>query len=230
MFVVIIVLAVFFLLFFPFWHVGGHYYRGVILIYDIRPKSGGGFLPPLPFEKDVTLLKWADPTSFEYVGDSYAKDRFYVYSKYRLEGFDSNTFRPIQAPITGERFYTDKNNVRIYDTLVLKLIAGDSLVDSKNIVTDKFDIESFQLLGASLIKDKNGIYTHFSSAPFTEDMHSNGWDNRTIELFKKQGELDIETFKVDFCNDRVCQASDKNGNYIINLIGSSRFAKIKKIG
>ncbi len=113
--IISLVFVVSFLLFFPFWHVGGTYYRGLLLIYDIRQKtSSDGFLPPLPFEKDITLLKWADPTSFEYVGGNYAKDRFNVYlDAVQIEGFDSDTFNVIQSPTTGELFYADKTNLRI---------------------------------------------------------------------------------------------------------------------
>jgi DKNYY family len=235
LFILSIIFVVSFLLFFPFWHVGGHYYRGLLLIYDIRPASGGGFIPPLSFERDISLVKWADPTSFEYVHGgqyySYAKDRFNVYcDKFRLDNYDPNTFRQVQAPITGEWFYVDKDNVRFYNALILKAVSGERMGDGRDIITDKFDVNSIQSIGANIIKDKNGIYTYFRSASFSEDMNQPyGWGDRTIELFKKHKELDAETFIVDFCDEKNCQASDKNGTYTLNRTDSSGFVNIKKI-
>jgi hypothetical protein len=213
--VALIVLIGLFLICFPFWHVGGTYYRGLLLIYDIRQKaSSGGFLPPLPFEKEITLLKWADPTSFEYIGDSYAKDRFSVYSQYKLDGFDPKTFRQIQAPLTGEYFYIDKDNLRSYSILILKQISDNGGEDR----AEKFDMESFQLLGANLVKDKNGVYS-FSKTSWSlyENMYQpDGFNDRVTNLFKNHEELDAQTFKIDFCDEKVCQASDKNNVYIFN--------------
>ena len=218
-----IIFVVLFLLFAPFWHVGGHYYRGLLLIYDIRPASGG-FIPAPDFVKEITWIKWADPTSFEYIGDNYAKDRFNVYSQYYLDGFDPKTFRQIQAPLTGEFFYVDKNNLRFYEILVLKAVSGNRNGDGKDIVTEKFDMESFQPLGSNVFKDKNGVYTYFRLASFTENMNQQGgYRDRSIELFKKQQSLDTETFKINFCNAEKtnCQASDKNSRYIVRRQGSS---------
>ncbi len=207
--IISIILVVSFLLCFPFWHVGGNYYRGLLLIYDIR-KASGGFLPAPDFLKEVTLVKWADPTSFEYVGDNYAKDRFSVYSQYRLDGFDPKTFRPIQAAITGEIFYADKNNLRTYSNLILKQIpnnAGEA---------DSFDMETLQLLGAYIFKDKNGVYVFSKTASFSEDMHqSGGWGDRNVDLFVANKELDTKTFSITSCDETYCYASDKNNKYQI---------------
>ena len=213
--IISLIFVVSFLLFFPFWHVGGTYYRGLLLIYDIRQKaSSGGFLPPFPFEKEITLLKWADPTSFEYIGDSYAKDHFSVYSQYRLDGFDPKTFNTIQAPITGEYFYADKYNLRSYSILILKQISANGEEDR----AEKFDMESFQLLGANIVKDKNGIYS-FSKTSWSlyENMNQpDGSNDRVTNLFKKHEELDAQTFKIDFCDEKICQAGDKNNDYVFN--------------
>ena len=225
-----------FLLFFPFWHTGGHYYRGLLLIYDIRPKtSSGNFLPPLPFEKEITILWWADPTSFEYFAGgkyySYAKDRFSVYcNQYRLNGFDPNTFYKIQAPITDEPFYVDKTNVRSYDALILKTLSPNLSSGSDDATVERFDTESFQPIGANIFKDKNGVYSYCRSGSFSEDMNQPyGKENRTIELFTKQKELDTETFKVNFCDEKTCQASDKNGNYIFKRLENNIPIVMKKI-
>jgi DKNYY family len=223
-----IIFVVSFLLFFPFRHVGGHYYRGLLLIYDIRPKtSSGNFLPPLPFEKEITLLWWADPTSFEYFAGDYAKDRFSVYNQYRLDGFDPDTFRQLQAPFTGELYYGDKSNARLYDFLILKDISPNEREDRG----EGFDMESFEILGANLIKDKNGVYS-FSKTSWSlnESMHQpGGYDDRIINLFKKHENLDAETFKVNTCDKKNCWATDKNNKYILNRTISERIVNIKKI-
>ncbi len=225
--IISLVFVVSFLLFFPFWHVGGHYYRGLLLIYDIRPASGG-FIPSPNFVKEITLIRWADPTSFEYVGDIYAKDRFSVYRTIiKLEDFDPKTFRQIQAPITGEYFYADKDNLRRPVNLMLKRVSGSTKTD---IVTERFDMESFQPLGAYIFKDKNGVYSYFSPSPLYENTNLQfGWEGLGIELYKKEEGLDAETFKVDFCGGKTCQASDKNGKYSLNFIYVWSFVNIKKI-
>jgi hypothetical protein len=220
-----------FLICFPFWHVGGTYYRGFLLIYDIRPASGG-FIPAPDFVKEITWIRWADPTSFEYVHGgqyySYAKDRFNVYcDKFRLNDFDPNTFHPIQAPITNEWFYIDKTSVRFYKIPLLKAVSGDRLGDSRDIITEGFDVNSFQPLGTSIFKDKNGVYTYFLMTSISDN--SNPPNGYTIDFFKKQEILDAETFKIDSCDEKNCKATDKNGIYTLNRTDGRSLVNIKKI-
>jgi DKNYY family len=203
-----IIFVISFFLFFPFWHVGGSYYRGLLLIYGIRQKtSSDGFLPPLPFEKEITFVKWADPTSFEYVRGDYAKDRFNVYlDAVQIEGFDPNTFKVIQAPTTGESFYADKTNLRIEGLLALKKIAGEE----DSLITENFDIKTFQALGFYIIKDKNGVYIYLHSVTSTDDY------NRT-ELYEKVKDVDSDTFTIEFCDGKYCYANDKINHYKIKV-------------
>jgi DKNYY family len=227
LFILSIIFVVSFLLFFPFWHVGGHYYRGLLLIYDIHPASGG-FIPAPDFVKEITWIRWADPTSFEYVGNIYAKDRFSVYRiTDKLKESDPETFRQIQAPLTGEYFYADKYNLRSSTAMILKRVSGSNETD---IVTERFDVGSFQPLGAYIFKDKNGVYSYFRPAPFRENIELKlGEASLGIELYKKEEGLDAETFNVDFCEGKTCQASDKNRKYALNFTDAWSFVHIKKI-
>jgi hypothetical protein len=110
---------------------------------------------------------------------------------------------------------------------LLKAVSGDRLGDSRNIVKEKFDVESFQPLGAFIFKDKNGVYFYFCGTSLSEE--TNPQYSYFIELFKKHDDLDAETFKIDFCDEKNCQASDRNGTYTLNRTDDPKSVRIKKI-
>lgn len=213
-FIVLLVLSVE-----PFWHIGGHYYRGLLLIWDIRTSSGTT-IPIPPLNLDISLVRWADPTSFHFVhgGEfySYAKDRFGVYrDRFRLNEFDPKSFRPVQAPHTGEWFYIDDRRVRVVTSRVLNAVSGDSNGYDQLINSSEFDMPTFELLGGGIFKDKNGVYKYFRDSSTLEKTTPE--HDRGIILFRAETLLEPQTFRVDSCDANECRASDAHGVYSFSL-------------
>lgn len=135
-------------LFLPFKHLGGNYYRGLLLIWHkSRISFDGGFIPWSSSRTNFEIVWWADPFTFKHLDGSYAVDRNYIYfEKQPVIKADLKTFR-----VLGNGYYGDKNDVRWHGWLIRKKQALDQPSES-------FDADTFQPFNEKRVKDKTGIY------------------------------------------------------------------------
>gem|GEM_PF-4180176 len=157
LFYVLVVLLIFFLFFFPFIHVGGNYYRGMLLIWHKYTVVNSNWIMSSSFNW-LEIVWWADPLTFTYIEAGYAKDRNYVYTGQRLDNSDPNTFRVVPPLFSRSNqvvnYYVDKNTVRWGEVLLMKI--GRSGDEPEN-----FDSGTFVPIGADFIGDKTGVYYRY---------------------------------------------------------------------
>jgi DKNYY family len=122
------------ILFFPFVNIGENYYRGILGVWHKdKSVSTGNFIKLFPDFTIYSPIFLADPTSFHYIDEGYAADRFYLYLHgERIPNFDGNSFRSL-----GNGCYVDNNNARCGSSLILKKMSPGSNPES-------FDSKSFQ--------------------------------------------------------------------------------------
>lgn len=200
-------LIVSFFLFFPFIHIGGPYYRGLILIwnqYSLKGRSGGGFIDLTPDINWYEIVWRADPFTFRHLDGRYAIDRNHIYAGGRLIPMDVKTFRPL-----GNGFCGDKNNVLMVESLIKKKIDSESEFEA-------FDSETFQFIGANFVKDKTGIYYLTPQTYFEPKINLNSEFATQVYVFRRVEIADFETFT----HVKKCIFKDKNFLYKSNMCGS----------
>ena len=229
MFYATIIIVVLFLLFFPYIHVGGNYYRGLLIIYYKYYLTSSGFIKLTPDIPILKIVRWANPFTFRHIERDYAKDSRYIYAGgHRLDNSDPKTFRRIDAPVINEksreRYYIDKNTVRCGEVLQMKIL-------QKEQPPENFDTETFEPLGAGFVRDKTGVY--YSTASSSDNFFEKNRYQRNARIISINCPLEIvdaKTFVIFELSSIRCRARDKNFIYEIGHFRYQNGVHLKRDG
>ncbi len=202
---------------FPFFHIHGIYYRGLLVIYyKDYIDTGGGFIKIFPDIPTLRIVWWANPFTFKTIDRIYAKDGQHIYANGVRLNVDVATFRKVNAPrigqVDGESFYLDKESVR-WGLRVQVRATG------KSEILENFDTDTFEPLGAGYVRDKTGIY-YYSTKQATSHLIETGdeIEYHQADINAKVDIADPATFQITSLNRTECAAQDKNFLYRIRAI------------
>jgi DKNYY family len=202
------------ILFAPFINIGGNYYRGILGIWHKEQSTGtGNFIKLIPDFTYYSPIFFSDPTSFRFVEDGYAVDRFAVFHNgERVPNSDGNSFRSL-----GNGCFVDKYNARCDGSLILKRMSPelepesfDSVSFQGNIFTryeQEGNTDIYKKLDnyrteAVVVKDNSGIYIRNERVVKT----INGLE-LNIPVYNKLQNVDSEMFEARSVHS--CQWDEK---------------------
>jgi hypothetical protein len=181
------------------------------------------------------ILEGADPDSFVYLGDIYAKDKDHVFTLGGIvKDADRKTFQ-----LFGRSMAKDKNNVYLgqekiqgVDAATFEKINDKYWKDKENIFTLSFsrddlvrfdaDVKTFKVLSNQYAKDKDHVFYAGSEDPIVK-----GADAKTFQVFSDDSEYAKDSSSV-YCGSSVLMGADSSSFQMVSLVGENGIGDVAK--